>query len=74
MMVLFLLFSCKEDVPTYEELNDTKTEAKLNVQKATDGRQDLVLFPQVDERKDELMRTYKRVYRLHAKKKRLWIF
>lgn len=52
LMVLFLLFSCKEDVPTYEELNDTKTEAKLNVQKATDGRQDLVLFPQVDERKD----------------------
>lgn len=31
-------------------------------------------YYKVDERKDELMRTYKRVYRLHAKKKRLWIF
>lgn len=31
-------------------------------------------YYKVDERKDELMRTYKRVYRLHVKKKRLWIF
>lgn len=31
-------------------------------------------YYKVDERKDELMRTYKRIYRLHAKKKILWIF
>lgn len=31
-------------------------------------------YYKVDERKEELMRTYKRVYRLYAKKKRLWIF
>lgn len=31
-------------------------------------------YYKVNERKDELMRTYKRVYRLYAKKKKLWIF
>ena len=46
------LFSCKEDIPTYEELNDTREQAWLSVQKAANGVQDLVLFPQVEERKD----------------------
>lgn len=46
------LFSCKEDVPTYEQLNDTRDQAWLSVQKATTGVQDLLLFPQLDERKD----------------------
>jgi hypothetical protein len=46
------LFSCKEDVPTYEELNDTREQAWLSVQKAANGQQDLVLFPQIEERKD----------------------
>ncbi|WP_254527313.1 MULTISPECIES: discoidin domain-containing protein [unclassified Sphingobacterium] len=55
---LLAMVSCKEDIPTYEELNDTREEAKLNVQKATDGRQDLVLFPQVDERKDQFRVNY----------------
>lgn len=46
------LLSCKEDVPTYEELNDTREQAWLSVQKAANGQQDLTLFPQIDERKD----------------------
>jgi hypothetical protein len=54
--VIFLgiatLFSCKEDVPTYEELNDTREQAWLSVQKAANGQQDLILFPQIAERKD----------------------
>ncbi|WP_149913446.1 discoidin domain-containing protein [Sphingobacterium cavernae] len=46
------LFACKEDKPTYEQLNDTREQAWLSVQKAANGQQDLVLFPQVQERKD----------------------
>jgi len=52
------LFSCKEEVPTYEELNDTRDQAWLSVQKAASGQQDLTLFPQVEERKDVLRVNY----------------
>lgn len=49
---LTALFSCKESVPTYDQLNDTREQAWLSVQKAANGQQDLILFPQVEERKD----------------------
>ncbi|MFZ4262677.1 discoidin domain-containing protein [Sphingobacterium sp. HJSM2_6] len=52
------LTSCKEDVPTYEENNDTREQAWLSVQKAANGVQDLVLFPQIEERKDAFRVNY----------------
>lgn len=49
---VFVFSSCKKETPEYEKKNNTKDQAWLNVQKATNGIQELTLFPVVNERHD----------------------
>lgn len=52
VVIVFTFTSCKKETPDYEKKNNTRDQAWLNVQKATNGIQELTLFPVVNERKD----------------------
>ena len=50
--------SCKEDVPSYEALTDTKERVFLYMQKAVDGGESLTLFPQGEVRETKFSVNY----------------
>lgn len=50
---LMWLSSCKEDVPLYEQNNDSTDQVWLSIQRAADGAKNLAIFPRDEEEKTE---------------------
>ena len=57
-LVSISFIGCKEDIPSYEELTETKERVFLYMQKAVDGGESLTLFPQGEVRQTKFSVNY----------------